>query len=168
MATPPIVNIEEVTLAEQFRGPKGFPEAMPEKAMGIMTARLGPLLGAERLGCSLAVVPPGKTMFPYHLHHANEEMFVVLSGHGTLRHDGEEYPIRQGDVIAAPTGSSHQIQNTSDAELRYLSISTMIWPEVCEYPDSGKIAAIPGPGGGGVHISRRDDIKPYWSGETLD
>ena len=141
---------------------------MPDKAKGVMSGRLGPTMGAERLGCSLAVVPAGATMFPYHVHHANEEMFIVLSGRGTLRHDGEEYPIRQGDVIASPVGSAHQIKNTSDAELRYLSISTMIQPEVCEYPDSKKIAAIPGPGRSRAHLSHRDDIKAYWAGETLD
>ncbi len=145
MATPPITNIEDAPLQEHFKGPNGFPDAMPEYAKGIRSARLGPMIGAERLGCSLAVVPAGKTMFPYHSHHANEEMFVVLSGRGTLRHDGQEYPIRQGDVIAAPVGSAHQIRNTSDAELRYLSIRTMIRPEVCEYPDSDKVAALPGP-----------------------
>ena len=86
MAKPPIANLEEITLQEHFKGPEGFPDAMPDKARDIRSARLGPVIGAERIGCSLAVVPAGKTMFPYHLHHANEEMFVVLSGQGTLRH----------------------------------------------------------------------------------
>ena len=102
MAKPPIANLEEITLQEHFMGPEGFPDAMPDKARDIRSARLGPVIVAERIGCSLAIVPAGKTMFPYHLHHANEEMFVVLSGQGTLRHDGEDYPIRQGDVIASP------------------------------------------------------------------
>ena len=168
MAKPPIANLDGVTLQEQFKGPEGFPESMPERAKGVMSARLGPLIGAERLGCSLAVVPAGKTMFPYHLHHANEEMFVVLAGQGTLRHEGEEYPIRQGDVIAAPVGSTHQIKNTSDEELRYLSISTMIWPEVCEYPDSDNIYSIPGPDLTGRHVAHRDDMKAYWAGENLE
>ena len=70
-------------------------------------------------------------------------------------------------MIAAPVGSAHQITNTSDAELRYLSISTMIRPDVCEYPDSDKVAALPGPGLAGAHISHRNDMKPYWAGETL-
>lgn len=32
----------------------------------------------------------------------------------------------------------HRILDTSDAPLKYLSISTMEEPEICEYPDSGK------------------------------
>ena len=100
-----------------------------------MSAPIGPLIGAQKLGCSLVVVPPGKKAWPYHLQYANEEMFVILEGEGTLRHDGERYPIRAGDVIASPVGKPHQILNTSDAELRYLAISTMIEPDIAEYPE---------------------------------
>ena len=49
--------IEEITLLEHFRGPQGFPDAMPDKARQIRSARLGPAIGAERIGCSLAIVP---------------------------------------------------------------------------------------------------------------
>jgi uncharacterized cupin superfamily protein len=41
-------------------------------------------------------------------------------------------------VIATPVRTAHQIINTSDAELRYLAISTMIEPDIAEYPDSAK------------------------------
>ena len=50
--------------------------------------------------------------------------------------------MRAGDLIAAPPGdgsTAHQIENTSQAELRYLTFSTQLDPEVVEYPDSGKI-----------------------------
>ena len=51
--------------------------------------------------------------------------------------------IKAGDVIFIPAGPEypHQIINTSDAPLKYLSISTMEEPEICEYPDSGKFMA---------------------------
>jgi uncharacterized cupin superfamily protein len=44
-------------------------------------ARLGDIgrrLGAQKLGYNLTVVPPGKRAFPFHNHHINEEMFVVV------------------------------------------------------------------------------------------
>jgi uncharacterized cupin superfamily protein len=44
-------------------------------------------------------------------------------------------------VIAHPPGGSetaHQIINTSNAELKYLSVSTRLSAEIAEYPDSGK------------------------------
>jgi uncharacterized cupin superfamily protein len=51
--------------------------------------------------------------------------------------------LKTGDVIFIPTGSDypHQIINTSDAPLKYLSISTMESTDICEYPDSGKFMA---------------------------
>ena len=136
-------------------------------------ARVGKMLGSEKLGCTLVVVSPGKKAWPYHLQHANEEMFVVLEGSGTLRYDGERYPIKAGDVISTRTGkgTAHQIVNTSDAELRYLAISTMIHPEVAEYPDSNKKAMVTGspPGRGPYDLF---EVVPdgtgvdYWEGEV--
>ena len=60
-----------------------------------------------------------------------------------LRVAGEMIPIKTGDVIFIPAGPEypHQIINTSDTPLKYLSISTMEEPEICEYPDSGKFMA---------------------------
>jgi len=106
--------------------------------------KLGPVgqkIGAKRLGYNVTVVPPGKCAFPYHLHHTNEEMFMILEGSGTLRYDGKEYPLKKGDVIACPAGpnTAHQIQNTSKTDLKYFALSTMDVPEVAEYPDSGKV-----------------------------
>lgn len=98
---------------------------------------------AVKLGCSYDEVPPGKLTCPYHLHHAQEEMFIVIEGCGTLRVAGELLAIEAGDVISIPAGAEypHHILNTSDAPLKYLSISTKEWPEICEYPDSGKTQA---------------------------
>jgi uncharacterized cupin superfamily protein len=98
---------------------------------------------ARKLGCGFDIVPPGKQSCPYHLHHVQEEMFIVLEGSGTLRVAGERLPIKAGDVIFIPAGPEypHHILNTSDAPLKYLSISTKEYPEVCEYPDSGKFMA---------------------------
>lgn len=131
---------------------------------------IGSLIGAQKLGCSPVVVPPGKKAWPYHLQYANEEMFVVLEGTGTLRYDGERYPVKAGDVIATPVGKAHQILNTSDVELRYLAISTMIEPEVAEYPDSGKRAMIAGAPPGRrpypLFVALPNDAEvDYWDGE---
>ena len=132
--TRPIANITDIALERRGNG-QGFVADV---------GAIGPTIGAQKLGCSLVVVPPGKKAWPYHLQYANEEMFVILEGAGTLRYDGGRYPIRAGDVIASPVSKAHQILNTSDAELRYLAISTMIEPDIAEYPDSRKRAMIAG------------------------
>jgi uncharacterized cupin superfamily protein len=129
-------------------------------------ARMGPLLGAKDLGYSYDVVPPGKRACPFHSHRGEEEMFFIVKGTGTLRYGSETRRIRAGDVICCPTGgpeTAHQIVNDSTEDLAYLSVSTMLPAEVCEYPDSGKIGAF---GGGLRHMTRATDGVDYWLGET--
>jgi uncharacterized cupin superfamily protein len=92
-------------------------------------------------------------------------MFFIVQGEGTLRYGDETRKIRAGDVICCPTGgpeTAHQIVNDSAAPLAYLSVSTMLPAEVCEYPDSGKIGAF---GGGLRHMTRADHAVDYWVDE---
>ncbi len=132
-------------------------------------ARLGTDTAAQKLGASVDIVAPGKRSCPYHFHYAQEEMFVILDGQGTLRVAGEMLPIRSGDVIFIPPGPEypHQLINTSDAPLKYLSISTRETPEVCEYPDSGKYQAMVTINGSRAFaaVQRSDATLDYWEGE---
>ena len=119
---------------------------------------------ASKLGAGFDIVAPGQQSCPYHFHHAQEEMFIILQGEGTLRVAGERVPIRAGDVMFIPPGPAypHHIINTSDAPLHYLSVSTTERPEICEYPDSGKVGAY----APGVRLmQRREDVLDYWDGE---
>jgi len=150
-----VVNVDELTLEHFAKGDK-FEGA---------SARIGPLLGAKDLGYSYDVVPPGKRSCPFHSHRGEEEMFFIVKGRGTLRYGSETRTIRAGDVICCPVGgpeTAHQIVNDSDAELAYLSVSTMMPAEICEYPDSGKIGAF---GGGMRHMTRNDAGVDYWVDE---
>ena len=99
-------------------------------------------IGARQLGYNLTVLPPGKAQSPFHSHHGEEEMFLILDGEGELRFGGQRHRIRRHDVIACPTGGAavaHQIINTGEVELRYLALSNLVDLESCEYPDSGKV-----------------------------
>jgi uncharacterized cupin superfamily protein len=110
-------------------------------------ASIGRHIGARKLGYNLTELPPGKVQCPFHSHRAEEEMFLILEGHGELRFGDQRYPLKPHDVIACPTGGAevaHQIINTGTAMLRYLSLSTLADVEVCEYPDSGKVSAVTG------------------------
>lgn len=132
-------------------------------------ARLAMGTAARKLGVSVDTVAPGKRACPYHFHYAQEEMFIVLEGSGTLRIAGEMLPLRTGDVVFVPPGPQypHQIINTSSGPLKYLSVSTRDTPEIVEYPDSGKFLATAAAGDGepfGV-IHRHDNGLDYWDGE---
>jgi len=154
-----IRNYNEVPLERQVREP------LYESLCG----RLAPGTAARKLGASIDTVAPGKRSCPYHFHYAQEEMFIVLEGTGTLRVAGEMLPIRAGDVMFIPPGPDypHQIINTSAEPLKYLSVSTRETPEVCEYPDSGKYAAMASTSEGRAFdaIQRTDLNVDYWDGE---
>jgi uncharacterized cupin superfamily protein len=102
-------------------------------------------------------------------------MFFILDGEGSARLDGAVHRIRKGDFIALPPGrdAAHQIINDSQAPLRYLAVSTMIVPELVEYPDAGKLGMIAGAPGGRPagpdsirHFTRVTDGVDYWEGES--
>jgi uncharacterized cupin superfamily protein len=110
-------------------------------------ASIGAHIGAKNLGYNLTVLPPGKAQCPFHSHRGEEEMFFILEGEGELRFGDKRYALRKHDVIACPTGGpdvAHQIINTGDATMRYLSLSTLVDIEACEYPDSQKVPIITG------------------------
>jgi uncharacterized cupin superfamily protein len=157
-------NFNEIVLETSTRAPLYD----GTRSAGVVGLREG--TAAQKLGASFDIVPPGKRSCPYHFHYAQEEMFVILEGEGTLRVAGEMVSIRAGDVIGIPPGPEypHQIINTSSAPLKYLSISTQEMPEICEYPDSGKYLAYSrtkGPLLEGGRMHRPDTDLDYWDGE---
>lgn len=156
-----IINIDDLEFRDHEHG-QSF------KASG---AQVSGEVGAVKLGYGVTIVPPGKRAWPFHNHHANEEMFFILAGSGVIRIGTEEYPVRMGDFIAAPAGdrsTAHQIINTSNTELRYIAVSTMLRPEVVEYPDSNKFSAstaLPGAQGGFRLVGEKHESVDYWLGE---
>ncbi len=132
--TRPIMNLDEVK----------FDDVEENGRYTSSRGQIGSHIGARKLGYNLTVLPPGKVQCPFHCHHAEEEMFLILEGEGELRFGDKRYPIRPHDVIACPTGGAevaHQIINTGPTTMRYLSLSTKAELEVCEYPDSQKVLA---------------------------
>lgn len=130
--------------------------------------------GARGLGARLVEVPAGKRAWPFHAHHANDEMFVILDGAGILRLGPDEWPVEAGDVAVCPAGgqeAAHQLI-AGERGLRYIAISTMHEPDVVTYPDSGKIAVFAGAAPGGDKTLRHVDAAwktadsvDYWDGE---
>jgi uncharacterized cupin superfamily protein len=136
--TRPIANINQIQFLREIRHGDKFEAKLAPVSLG---------LGAKKLGYNVTAVPPGKRAFPFHNHHINEEMFLVLHGSGRIRLGKEEHEIGPGDIICCPPGGpdvAHQIINTGTEELRYLAVSTMIDTDVFQYPDSGKFGVAAG------------------------
>jgi uncharacterized cupin superfamily protein len=148
--------------AEQDRGPFRW-----------RRARVARQAGAQELGASVFELPPGASTFPLHVHHANEEIVVVLAGQPTLRTIEGERVLAEGDVVALPTGraGAHRIDNRADIPARVLVVSTMIGPDVVEHVESQKVYARSYPPGAdpppdAVEVMvKREDTRDFFEGE---
>ena len=163
MAGKPVINLDDLDLVKRGNGASFEAEI----------SSFGPQIGSTGLGCMLHVVQPGRKAFPRHAHHQIHELFIILEGEGTYRFGNDSYPVKAGDVCAAPTGgpeTAHQIHNTGSVPLKYLGVSTVAETEVVEYPDSDKFAVISrfdwSTMSGGVRsIGRTRDSLDYFDGE---
>jgi uncharacterized cupin superfamily protein len=147
-------NIDDVKLERQERAP------LYDTRCGGVTDGTA----ATKLGAGFDILEPGKIGCPYHYHLAQEEMFVILEGEGTLRVAGERVPVRAGDVIVIPPGPEypHHLINTGSMPMKYLSISTQEKPEICCYPDSNKLGAF---AEGHRVMQRKGEALDYWTDE---
>lgn len=159
-----ILNVADIPIRTFHQGPRF------EAALGDIDGALG----TTQIGATLHVVPAGKTAWPYHRHHGNDELFYVVSGEGTYRVGERRLPIKAGDLIGAPAGGeAHQIINTSSGELRYIAFANHGRADVIDYPDSGKIAVAIMHGNDRQPASFIDIegyLKPsggYWEGEDM-
>jgi uncharacterized cupin superfamily protein len=67
--------------------------------------RLGRAAGAELTGLNWGRLPPNEEDDNEHCHSADEELFVVLEGAGTIFLGGEPHAVRAGSVISRPAGT---------------------------------------------------------------
>jgi uncharacterized cupin superfamily protein len=128
-------------------------------------AWIGGRLGAELLGGSMYEIPPHGKGWPYHYHHGNEELLIVVAGTPTLRAPDGERVLEPGDCVLFPRGpdGAHTFWNDSAEPARVLMMSSLVTPELVSYPDSGKLGAS-SPFGGGRF--RQDSTVEYWEGEA--
>ena len=67
--------------------------------------RLGRAAGAQLTGLNWGRLEPNEEDDNEHCHSAEEELFVVLEGGGTIFLGGEPHPVRAGSVISRPAGT---------------------------------------------------------------
>ncbi len=148
---PTIVALDDVP-AEDFSG-GGDVVAVRRDA--------GDVLQSKRIGMGHLVVAPGALSGPPHCHAAEEELFVVLDGTGTLLLGDEEQPVRAGSVVARPpgTGVPHAFR-AGDEPLTLLAFGTREPNDIVFYPRSGKV------GLRGVRALFNVTQVEYWDGEV--
>jgi uncharacterized cupin superfamily protein len=106
--------------------------------------------GAARTGLNYGRLEAGRMGAPPHCHSADEELFVVIAGGGTLElwpspvqaetHTHEQHELSAGHVVSRPpsTGISHCFRAGAEG-MTFLAYGTRRPNDVCYYPRSNKI-----------------------------
>jgi len=158
-----IVNVADVPGDDRDRG-----------EFGATIRNVGVAIGSRSTGIRHAAIRPGRLNAPPHTHNAEEEMFVVLDGDGTLvlyDLDGavtDEVALREGHVVARPaaTGVAHTFRG-GDAGMTVLSYGQRKGEDAAWYPRSSKLA-FRGFSGSGVigGIVVKVERAGFWDGEA--
>jgi uncharacterized cupin superfamily protein len=121
---------------------------------------LGDALGSERIGLGHLEVEPGKLSYPPHCHSAEEELFVVVGGDGTLLLGDDEHPVRPGSVVARPpgTGVAHAFRAGANG-LELLASGRRDPNDITWFPRSRKVALR------GIGVRFFVDPVDYWDSE---
>jgi mannose-6-phosphate isomerase-like protein (cupin superfamily) len=59
---------------------------------------------------------PGSSI-GYHQHDNETEYFIFIAGSGVVVDNGEEFPIKAGDVMITGNGGAHSVENTGTVPL---------------------------------------------------
>lgn len=151
-----LANVFAVEVESDASDPDGF-------APG--AARLGPRLGASKIGITVYELPPGQSICPYHYELGDEEWLLCLTGEPTLRTPAGERRLRPGDAVCFPDGAegAHAVRNETAETLRVAMVSTRPEVGVAVYPDSRKLGVWRGEED---HLVRLDPQLDYWDGEA--
>ena len=115
----------------------------------------------DKIGATVAEIPPDETSGFYHFHHGAEELLVVLRGRPMLREPAGERALEEGDVVHFPVGpdGAHQLINRTDEPVRDLKASNRPSPEAVEYPDTRQISV--------MAFTESQLGRPLWDIRTL-
>jgi uncharacterized cupin superfamily protein len=167
----------DLELPAPSRRPENIAEVgTPQAEEGGSFTELGRSAGSVRSSLNWISLDPGRRGPPPHCHSAEEEIFVVLDGEGTLElwptpgssrlhpdFSYQEHALRPGHVASRRPGTriAHSVK-AGDAGLTYLGYGTRDTNDVCFYPRSNKILWR------GVGLIARLEPLDYDDGEPED
>lgn len=136
---------------EASAGELELPEASPRPAnvfalddapttMAGTVRILGATGGSVRTGLNHVSVTRDSDPYNAHCHSAEEEIFLVLEGGGTLRLGDAEHAVRAGHAVSRRpgTGIPHSIAPGDDG-LTYLAYGTREPNDIVYYPEAGEV-----------------------------
>lgn len=91
----------------------------PSNQMGVLNTDLAKQLEAEQVSARLWRIAPGQASTK-HRHRTQEEVYVLLEGHGRMRISGEVLDFEVGDAICVEPDTVRQPFNDTDADQLWL------------------------------------------------
>ena len=91
---------------------------------------------------ALIRIPKGKALCPYHSHSAESELYLVVSGKGSIRDKEGTTIVTAGDAFFFGPGEAHQLTNAGEEDFVYYVVADNPRGDSCYYPDSGKFAVM--------------------------
>src|SRR6266705_1513908 len=91
---------------------------------------------------ALVRIPKGKSYCPYHAHSAESELYLVISGRGSVRDKDGSRIVNAGYAFFFQPGEGHQLSSADDEDFVYYVIADNPRSggpsgDSCFYPDSG-------------------------------
>ena len=156
------VNVSEIEESHRV-SPKGKYERFAKNISVSLGREAGSTDLAKRHPFDLALtrLPPGKSLCPYHEHSSATEMYLVLSGVGTIRDKNGDTEVAAGDSFLFGPGEAHQLTNHGREDFVYYVIADNPLGDTCHYPDSGKWNV----DAGGEHFIVHGKRGDYFDGE---
>lgn len=88
----------------------------------LVVIRVPPERGTDGL-CVMEHRAPNGDSPPLHVHHDQDEIFVLLSGAARIHLNGRDIEARTGDCLLVPKGEPHSYLATSAEGVRFLTIT---------------------------------------------
>ena len=124
---------------EKWQSPKGkFAQSYKDISGAVGDIRGGWPKKGHPFNLELVKVPPGKAACPFHSHTTQWELFVILSGTGTVRAEKKRFKVKTGDAFMHPPLEAHQLINTGKQDLVFYIIADNPPVDIFHYPDSNK------------------------------
>lgn len=117
----------------------------PWRALGLS----GPALG-------LIALPAGEGYTFTHSHERQEEVYIVLEGEGTLVVDGEELPLRRGDLVRVSPAARRALRSNGPERLFVVCAGGI--PSGHPHDPNARYMIDDG-------IPHYDDVPPWYAGD---
>ena len=79
------------------------------------------LIDTPNLFCDVYAFEPGQTQAA-HRHAVGDKLYYVVAGCGRIRVDDDERTVAAGDLVCAPGGSEHGVENPGPERLTLLVV----------------------------------------------